>query len=61
MKLWIVEVKDDFSPVEVREDGLQRLDKHSNIPRGRGFPCKVGGVTAHTTLYCRVNGVCVCV
>ena len=50
MKLRVVEIEDDLSPVEVREEGLERLNKHSDVPRRRGFPCKVGRVTAHTTL-----------
>ena len=50
MKLWIVQVEDDLSPVQVGEEGLKSLDKHTNVP-GRGrFTSKVGRVTAHTTL-----------
>ena len=33
MKLRVIEIQDDLSPVEVREEGLQRLDKHADIPR----------------------------
>ena len=60
MKLWIVKIEDDLSPVQVGEEGLKCLDKHSNVP-GRGrFTSKVGRVTAHTTLKERER-VCVCV
>ena len=55
MKLGIVEVEYDLSPVEVRENGLQSLDKHSDVPSRRGFTSKVGRITSHT-----LHSVCVC-
>ena len=60
MKIRIVEVEYDLSPVEIGEERLEGLDKHTDVPTCGEFTSKVGGLTTHT-LHSVSECVCVCV